>query len=169
MSALHPTDADETPRVTAEALVANWAPSDRPPHRREPVPLCAISTEENLGSGPPDLRIDFLLSDAQAAQGEGKIAPSLESYEMGVRSSIGTQRAYLWFSCESNRLNGSDRTPAYVLGQVEARSAPEGDEGRLKDANATLVHSASTAVARELGCAEGAGLGEKPVTKNPRT
>ncbi|MGW1886716.1 hypothetical protein [Streptomyces sp. NPDC001970] len=163
---LHPTDDDENARTAADALIAGWSPLSSPPHSRDAHPLCSISTEENYGNGPGDVRIRFQLSDAAQAKDDGDIAKSLERYEMGVRASMGTERAYVWFSCKSAELPGSDQDPAYVLGEVENRRAPKGDEGKLRDANATLLHSTSRAVARELGCEADAGLKAKPVLRH---
>lgn len=165
-SELHPTDSDETPSVAADGLIANWAPMSTPPHKRNTVGLCAISTEKNLGTGPADVRIDFRLSNADEAKSDREIASSLERYEMGVRASIGSQRAYMWFSCKSDRLSGSEQTPAYLLASVENLRLPKGQAGALKDANATVVHSAALAVARQLGCEASGGLAPKPALKH---
>ncbi|MFF8604361.1 hypothetical protein ACF06X_00320 [Streptomyces sp. NPDC015346] len=166
-SALHPTDPGENPGAAADELIAHWAPLSTPPHKRDPVGLCAISTEKNLGAGPADVRIEFRLSDAGEAEGDGAIAASLERYEMGVRASVGTQRAYLWFSCVSDRLSGSRQTPAYLLASVESARAPKGEAGALKDANATVVHAAARAVAQRLGCDGDGGLAPRPALKHP--
>ncbi|MBT2442194.1 hypothetical protein J7E93_19215 [Streptomyces sp. ISL-36] len=165
-SALHPTDPAENPSAAADELVAHWAPLNTPPHKRDPVDLCAISAEKNLGAGPADVRIEFRLSDAEEAKGDGKIAASLERYDVGVRASIGTQRAYLWFSCVSGRLSGSEQGPAYLLASVESARAPKGEAGALKDANATVVHSAALAVAQKLSCDGDGGLAPKPALKH---
>ncbi|MFE5481994.1 hypothetical protein [Streptomyces sp. NPDC056527] len=165
-SELHPTDAAADPSAVARGLIANWAPLNTPPHKRDVVALCAISTEKNLGAGPADVRIEFRLSDADEAKGDGKIASSLERYEMGVRASVGSQRAYVWFSCESGRLSSSEQSPAYLLASVELSRAPKGEQGALKDANATVVHSAARSVAQQLGCADDGGLAPAPALKH---
>ncbi|MEU6882644.1 hypothetical protein [Streptomyces sp. NPDC046712] len=165
-SELHPTDAAENPSATADGLIANWAPLSTPSHKRDPVPLCSISTEKNLGAGPADVRIEFRLSDAEEAKGDGKIAASLERYEMGIRASVGTKRAYVWFSCESSRLSGSEQAPAYILASVELSRAPKGEVGALQDANAGVLHSSARAVAKELDCAGDGGLAPEPALKH---
>lgn len=85
---------------------------------------------------------------------------------MGERASIGTQRAYVWFSCKSAQLSGSEETPAHILGEVENWRDPQGEDGQLRDANATLLHSTSLALARQLVCEGDGALQSKPALKH---
>lgn len=71
-SDLHPTDADENVRATADALIAGWAPFGPPPKTPVDHDLCSISTEKNLGEGPGDVRITFSLPDAEQARETGR-------------------------------------------------------------------------------------------------
>lgn len=163
-SELRSTDEDDV-RSAAETLVAGWKPLSPPSGPGVEADLCAVSSKEASG-GPADVRITFGLSDAETAQGGHEIAQSLTPYEMGERASVGTQYAFLWFACTSEQLAGSKETPAYIQTEVRNALPPEGDEGRLRDADATVVHSASVALARQLKCDNLGGLKSEPTLKN---
>ncbi|MEV3869937.1 hypothetical protein [Streptomyces sp. NPDC049906] len=82
---------------------------------------------------------------------------------MGVESATASNVAFLTFACYEKE--GVDSTPEYVT--IDAQSTgrvvePEGDAQALKDAYATLVHSFSLAMAKELGCKDNGGLKSKP-------
>ncbi|MEU0371264.1 hypothetical protein ABZ070_13545 [Streptomyces sp. NPDC006283] len=161
---LRSTDDDDT-RSAAETLVAGWKPLSTPSGPAVDADLCAVSSEENWGNGPADVRIKFALSDADTAKGGHETAEELTPYEMGERASVGTQYGFLWFSCTSEQLAGSKESPAYIQTEVRNALPQDGDAGELRDANATVVHSASLALARQLKCDGGGGLESEPALK----
>ncbi|MFI1221725.1 MULTISPECIES: hypothetical protein [unclassified Streptomyces] len=99
-----------------------------------------------LASGPP----------------EGEPAPKFTVLPMGVRTLTAPDSAVVQFACRSAKLPGS--TPAQVKIGVERWSPtePEGDPEKLKDAYATVAHSVSLAMAKELGCENDGGLEARP-------
>ncbi|MFJ2102439.1 hypothetical protein [Streptomyces sp. W4I9-2] len=99
-----------------------------------------------LASGPP----------------EGEPAPKFTVLPMGERTLTAADAAVVQFACRSAKLPGS--TPAQVRIGVERWSPkePEGDPEKLKDAYATVAHSVSLAMAKELGCENNGGLRARP-------
>ncbi|MFY0515171.1 hypothetical protein ACOMD4_32985 [Streptomyces anulatus] len=81
---------------------------------------------------------------------------------MGERTLTAPDAAVVQFACRSAKLPGS--TPAQVKIGVERWSPkePEGDPQKLKDAYATVAHSVSLAMAKELGCENNGGLRARP-------
>nr|WP_203621509.1 hypothetical protein [Streptomyces anulatus] len=99
-----------------------------------------------LASGPP----------------QGEPAPKFTVLPMGERTLTASDAAVVQFACRSAKLPGS--TPAQVKIGVERWSPeePEGDPEKLKDAYATVAHSVSLAMAKELGCENNGGLKDRP-------
>ena len=84
---------------------------------------------------------------------------------MGERTLAAANRASVLFACRSDKLAGSS-TAAHIRIGVERwgmPTEPEGDIEALKDAYATVAHSFSLAMAKELGCDKNGGLPAKPV------
>jgi hypothetical protein len=82
---------------------------------------------------------------------------------MGFESGTAPNVAFLTFACYEK--DGIDSNPEYVT--IDAQSTgvliePEGDAQALKDAYATLVHSFSLAMAKELDCKDNGGLKPEP-------
>ncbi|MER7698404.1 hypothetical protein [Streptomyces sp. NPDC096095] len=93
---------------------------------------------------------------------QGEPAPKFTVLRMGERTLTASDAAVVQFACRSAKLPGS--TPAQVKIGVERWSPkePEGDPEKLKDAYATVAHSVSLAMAKELGCENNGGLGARP-------
>ncbi|WP_179892181.1 hypothetical protein [Streptomyces sp. rh34] len=93
---------------------------------------------------------------------EGEPAPKFTVLPMGERTLTASDSAVVQFACRSAILPGS--TPAQVRIGVERWSPkePEGDPEKLKDAYATVAHSISLAMAKELGCENNGGLEARP-------
>ncbi|MEU0158126.1 hypothetical protein ABZ154_04590 [Streptomyces sp. NPDC006261] len=120
--------------------------------------VCRIYTP--VGRPEVELRITWLRSDGTPA---GDPAPKFTVLPMGERALTATDGAVIRFACRSGKLTGS--APAHVDIGVERGgmpTEPEGDPDELKDAYATVAHSFSLAMAKELGCETDGGLEPRP-------
>lgn len=81
---------------------------------------------------------------------------------MGERALAAPDGAVVQFACRSAEPPGS--TPARIRLGVERWSPtdPEGDPEKLTDAYATVAHSISLAMAKELDCENNGGLEARP-------
>ncbi|MFJ6851310.1 hypothetical protein ACIQM3_12335 [Streptomyces sp. NPDC091271] len=107
-----------------------------------------------------ELRITWQLSGSSATDDP---ASKFTVLKMGERALTATDGAYLRFACRSGKLPGSE--PAHIDIGVERGgmpTEPEGDPDALKDAYATVAHSFSLAMAKELGCENDGGLEAMP-------
>ncbi|MEU0101145.1 hypothetical protein [Streptomyces sp. NPDC006267] len=93
---------------------------------------------------------------------ESEPAPKFTVLRMGERALTAADVGIVQFACRSEKVLGS--LPAHVDVGVERWSPkePEGDPEKLKDAYATVAHSVSLAMAKELGCENNGGLGARP-------
>ncbi|MBQ1108042.1 MULTISPECIES: hypothetical protein [unclassified Streptomyces] len=93
---------------------------------------------------------------------EGEPAPKFTVLRMGERALAAPDAGVVQFACRNEKLLGSQ--PAHVDVGVERWSPkePEGDPEKLKDAYATVAHSVSLAMAKELGCENNGGLRARP-------
>ncbi|MFH7599545.1 hypothetical protein WDV06_31255 [Streptomyces racemochromogenes] len=78
-------------------------------------------------------------------------------YDLGRNALALSRQAKLFFDCASVRLAGLGR-PVPVMAVVSVSGGSDGDEPELREANLAVIHSASLAMARELGCTGGGGL-----------
>ncbi len=109
-----------------------------------------------------DLRITWRRVDTAAT---GTPASEFTELKMGERALAAADKAYVQFACKSDKLGGSSEAAHIEIG-VEHRDPwhePEGDIEALKDAYATVAHSVSLAMAKELRCEKNGGLPAKPV------
>lgn len=84
---------------------------------------------------------------------------------MGERTLAAANRASVRYACRSGKFPNSTNAAHVAIG-VERwgmPTEPEGDIDALKDAYATVAHSFSLAMARELRCEKSGGLAAKPV------
>jgi hypothetical protein len=121
---------------------------------------CRVYTPRNT----PDfeLRITWRRVDTAAT---GTPASEFTVLKMGERALAAADSAYIEFACKSNKLGNSTEAAHIEIG-VEHRDPfhePEGDIEALKDAYATVAHSFSLAMAKELRCEKNGGLPAKPV------
>lgn len=110
-----------------------------------------------------DLRITWRLADSGPT--DEPAAPKFTVLKMGEEALAAEDQAYIYFACQSDRLS-SPTTVAHIVIGVEHRDPfhePEGDIEALKDAYATVAHSVSLAMAKELRCEKNGGLPAKPV------
>ncbi|MFF3333623.1 hypothetical protein ACFYWX_29420 [Streptomyces sp. NPDC002888] len=114
--------------------------------------------------GTPDfeLRITWRRIDGAPT---GTPAPKFTVLKMGERAVAAADSANVQFACKSDKLDGSS-TAAHIMIGVERwgmPTEPEGDVEALKDAYATVAHSFSLAMAKELRCEKNGGLPARPV------
>ncbi|WP_234312768.1 hypothetical protein [Streptomyces sp. NRRL F-5065] len=122
--------------------------------------VCRVYTP--IGTPDFDLRITWNLVDGVPT---GPPAPNFTELRMGEDTVTAADKAYVQFACRSEELLGSSSVGHIIVG-VERwgmSEKPEGDVQELKDAYATVAHSFSLAMARELGCENDGGLPERPV------
>ncbi|MFE3827138.1 hypothetical protein [Streptomyces sp. NPDC059092] len=82
-------------------------------------------------------------------------------YGMPARSVAASDSAYLYFECASPRLDGSDEQAALIVGRLRyERKTAEGTLAQ-RDANMTILHAATLAVAKKLECENDGGLPAK--------
>lgn len=130
-----------------------------------PVPtvtkdVCRVYTP--IGTPDFELRITWNLEDGAPT---GTSAPNFTVLKMGERAVAAADKAYVFFACRSARLSDSSRLAHIVIGvqRWEMPKEPEGDIEALKDAYATVAHSVSLAMAKELRCEKNGGLPARPV------
>ncbi|MCX5378124.1 hypothetical protein [Streptomyces sp. NBC_00091] len=85
-------------------------------------------------------------------------------YDLGRNAWAISWQARLFFDCASTRLAGLDKAVP-VAASVSMLDGSNGDEPELREANLAIVHSASLAMAKELGCENNGGLPDKLVVK----
>ncbi|MFF8985710.1 hypothetical protein ACF08E_20280 [Streptomyces globisporus] len=94
---------------------------------------------------------------------EGEPASKFRVLRMGERALAAPDTGVVQFACRNEKSLGTQ--PAHVDIGVERWSPkePEGDPEKLTDAYATVAHSVSLAMAKELGCENDGGLEPRPV------
>jgi hypothetical protein len=113
-----------------------------------------------LASPVEALRITWELSGSAPKQ------PSASKFTllpMGERAGTAPDGAFIAFTCHDENLPNS--TPHHIAISVEPTGMPtdpEGDTQALQDAYATVAHSFSLAMAKELGCSDDGGLEARP-------
>ncbi|MFF2523772.1 hypothetical protein [Streptomyces liangshanensis] len=114
--------------------------------------------------GTPDfeLRITWRWVDGAPTD---DLASKFTVLKMGELALAAADSANVQFGCRTDKFAGT-ATAAHILIDV-ARGGmpkpPEGDVEALKDAYATVAHSYSLAMAKELGCQKNGGLPDKVV------
>lgn len=107
-----------------------------------------------------ELRITWQLSGSAPTDDP---ASKFTVLKMGERALTATDGSFLRFACRSGKLTGTE--PAHIDISVERGgmpTEPEGDPEASKDAYATVAHSFSLAMAKELGCENDGGLEARP-------
>ncbi len=123
--------------------------------------ICRVYTP--IGTPDFELRITWRLADD--APTDDPAAPKFTVLKMGEETLAAADMAYVRFACTSARLSQTSGVAHLDIGVQHwaVPTEPEGDVQELKDAYATVAHSFSLAMARELGCEKDGGLPERPV------
>jgi hypothetical protein len=122
--------------------------------------VCRVYTP--IGTPDFELRITWDLVDGAPTDPP---APKFTVLKMGEDAVAAADMAYVQFACRSDKLSGSS-TAAHIVIGVERGGMPkepDGDVEALKDAYATVAHSFSLAMAKELRCEKNGGLPARPV------
>jgi hypothetical protein len=121
--------------------------------------VCRIYTAD----GTPDfaIRVTWGLDDGPPT---GTPAPDFTVLDMGERTLAAANRASIQFACRSDRFPNSANAAHIDIGvrRWMMPTEPEGDIEALKDAYATVAHSFSLAMAKELRCERNGGLPARP-------
>ncbi|MEU1011957.1 hypothetical protein [Streptomyces sp. NPDC005890] len=122
---------------------------------------CRVYTP--LGTPKFELRITWRLADG--APTDDPAAPKFTVLKMGEEALAAADMAYVRFACRSDRLSHSSGVAHIDIGVQRwgMPKPPEGDVKALKDAYATVAHSFSLAMAKELRCEKNGGLPARPV------
>ncbi|MGW5214525.1 hypothetical protein ACWEQO_25915 [Streptomyces sp. NPDC004051] len=122
--------------------------------------VCRVYTP--IGMPDFDLRITW---DLRYSAPTGPSAPEFTELKMGELAVAAADKAYVFFACRGTRLPDSLGLAHIVIGveHWDVWREPEGDVEALKDAYATVAHSVSLAMAKELRCEKNGGLPERPV------
>ncbi|MDX3849096.1 hypothetical protein [Streptomyces sp. AK02-01A] len=121
--------------------------------------FCSVNGKKR-GSGGMD--ISFGLYKQEDALSEGHSA-SQRPYDLGKRALAGTKNSSLYFECVSPRLDGSDKEAARVLGGLRYSDRELEGTRAEQEANLTVLHAASLALAKKLECENNGGLPTKVV------
>lgn len=141
-------------QAATDLVEASWDP------KVQRGDACRVHTP--IGTPDFELRITWDLEDGAPT---GTSAPNFTVMKMGERAVAAADKAYVFFACRSAKLFDPSNLTHIVIG-VERWGMPrepEGDVEALKDAYATVAHSVSLAMAKELGCEKNGGLPARPV------
>lgn len=126
-----------------------------------PEDVCRIYSP--LDTPEFELRVTW---DLEKGAPTGPSAPEFTELKMGELAVAGADKAYVFFACKSGRFSDPSREIHISLGVRRGGMPKPPDEDRveaLKDAYATVAHSFSLAMAKELRCEKNGGLPAKPV------
>ncbi|MEV8587969.1 hypothetical protein AB0424_13650 [Streptomyces sp. NPDC051180] len=145
-------------------LIEDQAREGRPPGHPS---MCQVAT----GASPrSEIDVDVYLHDAEALYDSGTDKwwnQGRALYAMGREASADNKTAALFVQCTSPRLKGSDERPAPLAADLSFRKSLKGDypanTPATREAYLTVLHSATLAIVKKLGCENNAGLPEKPV------
>ncbi|MFF9394188.1 hypothetical protein [Streptomyces griseoluteus] len=123
--------------------------------------ICRVFTP--IGTPEFQLRVTWRLADH--APSDDPSAPKFTELKMGDKALAAADMAYVYFTCRSDKVPSSSEGTHIVVG-VEHWAMPREPEGNikaLKNAYATVAHSFSLAMAKQLRCDKNGGLPPKPV------
>ncbi|MFD8295741.1 hypothetical protein ACFV13_05880 [Streptomyces bauhiniae] len=115
--------------------------------------------------GTPDFQLRATWRLADDAPTDDPSAPKFTELKMGDKTVAAADMAYVYFTCRSDEVPSSSEGAHIVVG-VEHWAVPREPDGNikaLKNAYATVAHSFSLAMAKELRCDNNGGLPPKPV------
>ncbi|MFJ8887464.1 hypothetical protein ACIRJR_29215 [Streptomyces sp. NPDC102402] len=120
--------------------------------------ICRVFTP--VGVPGDSMRITWRLSGTAPTGGPSSRYTALR---MGEQAGTAPDRAFVTFACQGGELPGL--SPAHIDIHVNfgaVPTEPEGDVEALKKAYATVAHSFSLAMAKEMGCEGDGGLEAQP-------
>lgn len=120
---------------------------------------CLVFTP--IGTPEVELKISWGLPDEVS---EGVPGEEFVALKMGEWATASPESAYLQFGCKSDKL-GNSADAAHIEIDVQRwgmPKKPDDEDGALKDAYATVAHSVSLAMAKELHCEGNGGLQAQP-------
>ncbi|MGA5648858.1 hypothetical protein [Streptomyces seoulensis] len=123
--------------------------------------ICRVFTPK----GTPDFQLRVTWRLADDAPTDDPAAPKFTALKMGDETLAAADMAYVYFTCRSDKVPSASDGVHLVVG-VEHWAMPREPEGNikaLKNAYATVAHSFSLAMARELRCDKNGGLPTEPV------
>ncbi|MGW4225835.1 hypothetical protein ACWEG1_20530 [Streptomyces bauhiniae] len=115
--------------------------------------------------GTPHFHLGITWRLADDAPSDAPASPKFTVLKMGEETLAGTEKAYVFFACRSDKLGAASGEAHIVIG-VERGGMPRDPQDNikaLKNAYATVAHSFSLAMAKELHCDKNGGLPPKPV------
>ncbi|MCF3182062.1 hypothetical protein IPZ70_19245 [Streptomyces polychromogenes] len=114
------------------------------------------------GGGRRQLSLGFAIESEVQRSGEHSESGQGHywEYDLGRNALAISRQAKLFFDCASVRLAGLGR-PVPVRAVVDVSDGLDGDQPALREANLAVVHSASLAMARELGCEDHGNLPDR--------
>ncbi|WP_435797989.1 hypothetical protein [Streptomyces bauhiniae] len=151
-------EASEERATTAQAAADLIASS---PIATTTKNICRIFTP----IGTPDFQLRATWRLADHAPTDDPSAPKFTELKMGDKAVAAADMAYVYFACRSDKVPSSSEGAHLVIG-VEHWAVPREPEENikaLKNAYATVAHSFSLAMAKELRCDNNGGLPPKPV------
>ncbi|WP_030753297.1 hypothetical protein [Streptomyces griseus] len=140
----------------AGGLTADYAKAERRPPSHQ---LCDSGLP---GGGPHGVTIKFRLYEDDELLSDRRPV-GLHPYDMGVEAHAGPDRAYLFARCVSPRVEGSDSRDVRIEGKLTHAWSKLPDTVPVREAHLAILHSATLAVVRRLGCEGDAGLDAEPV------
>ncbi|MFH9430942.1 hypothetical protein ACH4JZ_21995 [Streptomyces sp. NPDC017615] len=114
--------------------------------------------------GTPHFKLSITWRLAEKAP-SGAASSKFTVLKMGDETLAAADKAYVFFECRSDKLLGTSGEAHIVIG-VERGGMPKDPQDNveaLKNAYATVAHSYSLAMAKELRCEKNGGLPAKPV------
>ncbi|MEW2131370.1 hypothetical protein [Streptomyces sp. NPDC005435] len=115
--------------------------------------------------GTPHFKLVITWRLADSAPTDSPAAPEFTVLKMGDETLAAADKAYVFFACRSDKLVGSSGEAHIVIG-VERGGMPKDPQDNvraLKNAYATVAHSFSLAMAKQLRCENNGGLPARPV------
>ncbi|MFJ6905122.1 hypothetical protein ACWERF_06980 [Streptomyces griseoluteus] len=115
--------------------------------------------------GAPDFQLRATWRLADHAPTDDPSAPKFTELKMGDKAVAAADMAYVYFTCRSDKVLSSPEGAHIVVGveHLAMPREPEDNVKALKNAYATVAHSFSLAMAKELRCDKNGGLPPKPV------
>ncbi|MEU4149455.1 hypothetical protein [Streptomyces sp. NPDC026659] len=115
--------------------------------------------------GTPKFQLRITWGLEEDAPTDEPAAPKFTVLKMGDETVAAADMAYVFFTCQSDKLGGASEKAHIVIGAEYwgMPRDPQDNVEALKDAYATVAHSFSLAMAKELRCENNGGLPAKPV------